>query len=84
MGLKVRLNWYDKETELAEGKEYSVDLGVDGSIIESLGLLEETEIYDGGFDVRNDWIAKLQPLFNHTIEPAVFDYQVSFRYRTTW
>jgi len=37
MGIKVRLNWYDKETEIGVGKEYSVDLGDDGSVIEALG-----------------------------------------------
>ncbi|NUU35056.1 colicin E3-like toxin immunity protein [Pseudomonas sp. C2B4] len=84
MGLKVRLNWYDKKTEALEGKEYSADLGDDGSIIDALGLMEELEIYDGGYDVKNDWIPKIQPLFDHKIEPNKFDYQVSFRYRNTW
>jgi hypothetical protein len=84
MGIKVRLNWYDKETEIGVGKEYSVDLGDDGSVIEALGLMAEPEIYDGGFDVLAAWIPHLQPLFSHRIEPAVFDYQVSFRYRQVW
>ncbi|KAI2669426.1 MULTISPECIES: colicin E3-like toxin immunity protein [unclassified Pseudomonas] len=84
MGIKVRLNWYDKETEIGVGKEYSVDLGDDGSVIEALGLMAEPEIYDGGFDVLAAWIPDLQSLFKHQIEPAVFDYQVSFRYRHVW
>jgi hypothetical protein len=84
MGLKIRLNWYDKETEIGVGKEFSVDLGDDGSVIEALGLMSEPEIYDGGFDVLATWIPHLQPLFNHPIDPAVFDYQVSFRYRHVW
>jgi len=84
MGIKVRLNWYDKETEIGVGNEYSVDLGDDGSVIEALGLMAEPEIYDGGFDVLAAWIPELQSFFNHQIEPAIFDYQVSFRYRHVW
>ncbi|WP_367374420.1 colicin E3-like toxin immunity protein [Pseudomonas lini] len=84
MGLKVRLDWYDKETEIAEGKEYSADLGDDGSIIEALGLMGESEIYDGGFDVLASWVPELQSLFNHQIDITAFDYQVAFRYRQVW
>ena len=84
MGLKIRLNWYDKGTELGVGKEYSADLFEDGSVIKALGLMAEPEIYDGGFDVLAIWIPHLQPLFNHQIEPGVFDYQISFRYRPIW
>ncbi|WP_328286354.1 pyocin S6 family toxin immunity protein [Pseudomonas sp. Ant30-3] len=84
MGLKVRLNWYDKKTEIGVGKEYSADLGEDGSVIDALGLMAEPEIYDGGFDALPAWIPDLQPLFNHQIEPAAFDYQVAFRYRQVW
>ena len=84
MGLKVRLDWYDKDTEIADGKEYSVDLGDDGSIIAALGLMPESEIYDGGFDVLAAWIPEIQPLFNHQIDTAAFDYQIAFRYRKTW
>jgi membrane carboxypeptidase/penicillin-binding protein len=84
MGLKVSLDWYDKETEIAVGKEYSADLGEDGSIIEALGLMDASNIYDGGFDVKTAWIQKLQPLFSHEIEAAVYDYQISFRYRKSW
>jgi len=80
MGLKIRLEWFDKKTEFLEGKEYSTDLGDDGSIIEALGLIDEPEIYDGGFDVKADWAMKLQSLFSQKIELAKFDYQVSFRY----
>lgn len=84
MGLKIRLNWYDKKTEIGAGKEYSADLGDDGSVIEALGLMAEPEIYDGGFDVLAAWIPVIQPLFSHQIEPAAFDYQISIRYRRAW
>ncbi|ROM99220.1 colicin E3-like toxin immunity protein [Pseudomonas brassicacearum] len=84
MGLKIRLDWYDKQTEIAQGKEYSADLGDDGAIIDALGLMSESEIYDGGFDVAATWIPTLQPLFNHQIDSSVFDYQIAFRYRQVW
>ncbi|MEJ5061707.1 MULTISPECIES: colicin E3-like toxin immunity protein [unclassified Pseudomonas] len=84
MGLKIRLDWFDKTTEVLEGKEYSADLGDDGSIIEAMGLMDANEIYDGGFNVVDAWIAKLQPLFNHQIDTTTFDYQIAFRYRQAW
>lgn len=84
MGLKIRLEWYDKATEIAAEKEYSADLGDDGSIIDALGLMAESEIYDGGFDVLSAWIPELQLLFEHKIDTAAFDYQVAFRYRQVW
>ena len=34
MGLKVRLAWYDKKTELGEGKEDSQDFGDDVVVME--------------------------------------------------
>ncbi len=84
MGLKVRLDWYNKKTEVAEGKEYSSDLGEDGSIIEALGLMDVAQIYDGGFDVLEEWVPKLQPFFSHKIDENAFDYQISFRYKKVW
>jgi hypothetical protein len=84
MGLKLRLDWYDKKTELGGGEEYSNDLGDDLSVITALALESEPEIYDGGFDVRAGWIPIIQPFFDHQIEPEKFDYQIAFRYRTNW
>jgi hypothetical protein len=84
MGLKVRLDWYDKETELGAGKEYSRDMGDDTSLIVALGLEGEPRMYDGGFDVLGEWIPVLQPFFDHLIDPGQFDYQISFRYRVAW
>ncbi|SDB52326.1 MULTISPECIES: colicin E3-like toxin immunity protein [unclassified Pseudomonas] len=84
MGLKLRLDWYDKKTELAGGKEYSKDMGDDLSVITALKLGSEPEIYDGGFDVLAGWIPIIQPFFDHPIEPEKFDYQIAFRYRTNW
>ena len=84
MGLKVRLDWYNRDTEIAEGQEYSADLGDDFSIIQTLGLLDEKEIYDGGFDVSAGWVVALQYLFKHRIDISTHDYQVAFRYRKPW
>lgn len=84
MGVKLRLDWYDKKTELGAGKEYSNDRGDNLSVITALNLESEPEIYDGGFDVRAEWIPIIQPFFAHPIEPKIFDYQIAFRYRTNW
>ncbi|MCJ8207051.1 colicin E3-like toxin immunity protein [Pseudomonas sp. RGM2987] len=84
MGLKLRLDWYDKETDLAGGKEYSKDMEDDLSVISELDLESEPEIYDGGFDVLAGWIPIIQPFFDHPIDPEKFDYQIAFRYRTKW
>ncbi|WP_434674075.1 colicin E3-like toxin immunity protein [Pseudomonas sp. R1-15] len=84
MGLKLRMDWYHPKTELGEGKEYSEDLREDMSPIAALGLENEPNIYDGGFDVLEEWIPILQPFFSHLIVPEEFDYQISFRYRIAW
>lgn len=51
MGLKIRLEWYDKETELGEGEELSQDFGDDGYVIEALDIPIDNNINNGGFDV---------------------------------
>jgi hypothetical protein len=47
MGLKLRLEWYNKQTESYEGEEYSEDLGDDGSVIEALRIPVENNINNG-------------------------------------
>ena len=84
MVMKVRLEWFDKQTENLEADEYSANLEEDDGILKTLKLHEEPQIYDGGFDVLPDWIAILQPHFRHVIEPGLFDYQISFRYQGAW
>lgn len=84
MVMKVRLEWFDKQTEGLEADEYSGDLKEDDDILQALGLHDEPQIYAGGFDVLPCWIAILQPHFRHVIEPSLFDYQISFRYQGTW
>jgi hypothetical protein len=68
------MDWYDPETEQAEGKEYSKDLVEDLLVITALGLENEQNIYGGGFDVREEWIPTLQSVFNHLIAPEQFDH----------
>jgi len=84
MGLKIRLEWYDKRTELGEGEELSKDFGDDGSVIEALGLAIEGNVNNGGFDVTPEWVDTLQPHFLHSIQLLTYDYQVAFVYRDQW
>ncbi|AZZ74775.1 MULTISPECIES: colicin E3-like toxin immunity protein [Pseudomonas] len=84
MGLRARLEWYDKKTELGEGEELSKDFGDDGSIIESLGIPIENNVNNGGFDVPSQWVNILQPHFRQTIDLSSFDFQVAFVYRDHW
>ncbi|MBK5352141.1 cloacin [Pseudomonas sp. TH41] len=84
MGLKLRLEWYDKQTELCQGEESSKDLGDDESILDSLGIPVENNINNGGFDVANHWIEIIQPHFQHSIVLATYDYQIAFDYRDSW
>lgn len=84
MTMKVRLQWFNKQTEDLEAAEYSADFKEDDSILDELDLHEEPQIYTGGFDVLPSWIAIIQPHFRHLIEPGLFDYQISFHYQGAW
>ncbi|KAE9643109.1 cloacin [Pseudomonas sp. PB103] len=84
MGLRARLEWYDKKTGLGEGEELSKDFCDDGSIIESLGMPIENNVNNGGFDVPSQWVDILQPHFRQTIDLSSFDFQIAFVYRDHW
>lgn len=84
MGLKLRLEWFDKKTELLVGKEYSKDFGDNGSVIEKLGLPLKYNINNGGFDVEKSWIPLLQSHFENKIELESYWYQISFDYQDNW
>ncbi|CAI0854712.1 Microcin-E3 immunity protein [Serratia quinivorans] len=84
MGLKLRLEWFDKKTELLVGKEYSKDFGDNGSVIEKLDLSLKDNINNGGFDVEKSWVPLLQSHFENKIELEKYWYQISFDYRTNW
>lgn len=81
MGLKVRLAWYNKSTGLGEGKELSSDFGDDDTVLVRLKLSAEHDVNNGEFNVNDDWLPVLQPLFVHCINLDAFDYQVSFNYK---
>jgi len=84
MGLKLRLEWFDKRSEFIVGVEYSKDLGDDGSVLESLGLPLKDNINNGSFDVEGNWVPLLQPYFKNKIQIDKHWYQISFIYRDTW
>ena len=85
MGLKIRLQWFDKITEPGEGREYSKDFGDDASImVDGLGMPTKDRVNNGSFDIKKGWVTVLQPYFNHRIELQRYDYQVSFDYREKW
>ncbi|MCP1453659.1 MULTISPECIES: colicin E3-like toxin immunity protein [Pseudomonas] len=84
MGLKVRLRWFDKETEVLVEKEYSKDFEDDFVILDNLGRSVKNDINNGNFDVSTEWVEMLQPHFKHVLDLSVYDYQVSFDYRDVW
>ncbi|MGR3888811.1 colicin E3-like toxin immunity protein [Pseudomonas sp. 1152_12] len=83
MAMKIELFWYKKLCDDLKADEYSSDIDDEDSILYSLDLHEEPEIFAGVFNVFPSWIGILQPYFQHVIEPSLFDYQISFRYQGT-
>lgn len=81
MGLKVILEWFDKNTEKLVGEEYSKDFGDDAAVIESLGVPLEDNINNGWMDVENGWVPLLQPYFTNPINVNMYAFQVSFIYQ---
>jgi hypothetical protein len=84
MGLKLKLHRFNKTTEFCEGEFYSQDFGDDGAVIESLGLRPANTVNQGVFNVLPEWVALIQPYFNHTIDLSAHDYQLGFAYRDQW
>jgi hypothetical protein len=84
MGLKVRLRWFDKETEVLLGTEYTKDFGNDFAVLDDLSLSMRRDVNNGNFDVDDGWVEILQPYFKNTLELSKYDYQVSFDYRDIW
>lgn len=80
MGLKVRLEWFDKTTQLIRGAESSADQGDDYSAVTTLGLSIEEDVNNGIFELRQDWLSNVQPLFSHEIALSESDYFVAFDY----
>lgn len=84
MVMKIELYWYEKLSDDLKADEYSADIDDEESILCSLDLHEEPQIFAGVFNVLPRWIGILQPYFQHVIEPSLFDYQISFRYQGAW
>lgn len=84
MAMKIRLQWFNKQTETLEASEYSADFEDSDSILTEIDLHEEPQIYAGGFDVLPSWIVILQPHFRQEIKPNLFDFQISFHYQGSW
>ncbi|PWW11711.1 colicin E3-like toxin immunity protein [Mangrovibacter plantisponsor] len=85
MGLKLRLQWFDKLTELGVGKEYSIDFGDDASIMtDCLALPTKDIVNNGSFELKTNWVGYLQPHFTHRITFSSYDYFISFDYKDKW
>ncbi|WP_411378509.1 colicin E3-like toxin immunity protein [Pseudomonas sp. MPB26] len=84
MVMKIRLRWYEKQSNDLKADEYSADIEDPYSVFEALGLGGETAIYADVFDMLPDWTTIIQPYFQHMIEPAHLDYQISFRHQGAW
>lgn len=80
MGLKVRLEWFDKTTEWLGGAEDSKDMGDDYSIVSKLGLSKEEAVNNGMFELRRDWLSHVQPFFAHEIALSQSDYFIALDY----
>jgi len=80
MGLKVRLEWFDKTTDLLSGTEHSSDLGDDQSVISKLGLSVDEDVNNGMFELRREWLSVLQTYFSHKITLSESDYFIALDY----
>ncbi|UII70632.1 cloacin immunity family protein [Pseudomonas sp. HN11] len=83
MGLKVRLEWFDRTTEQLRGAEESADLRDDYSVISELGLSPAEDINNGMFELRREWLALIQTHFSHEIALSESDYFIAFDYEDT-
>ncbi|MGY2366859.1 colicin E3-like toxin immunity protein [Pseudomonas azotoformans] len=80
MGLKVRLEWFDRTTECLSGTEKSVNLGDDYSVISQLGLSVDEDVNNGMFELRREWLPQIQTHFSHEIKLSESDYFIAFDY----
>lgn len=84
MGLKVRLEWFDRTTEWLSGTEDSADLGDDYSLISKIGLSVEEDVNNGMFELRGEWSSLVQTYFSHEIALSENDYFIAFDYEDTY
>jgi hypothetical protein len=77
MGLKVRLEWFDRTTERLRGTEDSADLGDDYSLISKLGLSAAEDVNNGMFELRREWLPLIGTYFSHEIALSESDYFIA-------
>lgn len=80
MGLKVRLEWFDRTTERLSGTQNSANLGDDYSVISKLGLSADEDVNNGMFELRREWLPLIQAYFSHEIILSENDYFIAFDY----
>ena len=80
MGLKVRLEWFDRTTQQLRGAEDSADMGDDYSAISELGLSTAEDVNNGMFELRREWLPLIQARFSHEIALSESDYFIAFDY----
>ncbi|AZE96456.1 hypothetical protein C4J95_4400 [Pseudomonas orientalis] len=83
MGLKVRLEWFDRTTEWLSGTEDSADLGNDYSVISKLGLSVDEDVNNGMFELQREWLSVIQAHFSHEIVLLENDYFIAFDHEDT-
>ena len=54
MGLKLKLQWFDKQTYRGEGREFSRDFGDDPFVMDLLTVPLDDNINNGVFDVLSE------------------------------
>ena len=80
MSYKLRLQWFNKKNSEGEGKEFSAILDDSVFFLDDIGLSDEPQIYDGVYNVRDEWLSYIQPYFKHIINFQHYDYQIAFRH----
>ncbi|MEX5557790.1 colicin E3-like toxin immunity protein [Pseudomonas rhodesiae] len=84
MSLRVMLEWFEKPTGFGVGEEPSTIFEDAHSILSSLELEKDYQIFDGAYDLKKKWIAVLQPHFKHEVKQDNYDYQISFHHQGPW
>ncbi|OPA85494.1 hypothetical protein BFW86_22325 [Pseudomonas fluorescens] len=84
MSFRVILEWFEKITGLGVGEEPSAIFEDNHSILSSLELESDYQIFDGSYDLKSKWVTVLQPHFKHEIKQDNYDYQISFHHQGPW
>lgn len=84
MGLRVTLEWFEKTNGFGIDEETSNIFEDTHSILSSLGLGGDHQIFDGSYDLKTQWIEIMQPHFKHLINQQNYDFQISFHHQGPW